>query len=271
MEKLSDEEFHELVLYFIERELVDGVPEDYFGSEQPINGDAEVELDCLGNPACSSSAPTTDVVPVDKEVVTLHRVLDWSIPIVESQHIDDRGVYRTAADIKKVATLKRQLWKGKEPKDFLTEIVPCMLKNAFKELKTPFFNEQAYEEFFAAWSLTETTEKVSKLREALRLLSKTHRTILVKLLRHLNAVAAKSETNKMTRENLCIVWGPTILQSGNPFNDFTGGAIFEFILQEYDQVFDDAFIKDCQQQQEVHNEQQGFWKRVRQMFFCCCC
>ena len=54
MEKLSDEEFHELVLYFIERKLVDGEPEDYFVSDHSINDDAAVEVDYLGNPACSS-------------------------------------------------------------------------------------------------------------------------------------------------------------------------------------------------------------------------
>ncbi|XP_077413042.1 GEM-interacting protein isoform X2 [Vanacampus margaritifer] len=146
---------------------------------------------------------------------------------IESRALALQGVYRVSGSKPRVQKLCQALEELKEDVD-LSEVSPhditCILKHFFKELPEPLLTFKLYNELITAgrsiqhvgeWELTRDTNEfmdlVRNLQQLLRKLPVCHYNTLQHLILHLHKVSRNNE-NKMSSNNLGIVFGPTLLR-----------------------------------------------------------
>ncbi|XP_051904366.1 GEM-interacting protein [Hippocampus zosterae] len=179
---------------------------------------------------------------------------------IESRALSLQGVYRVSGSKPRVQKLCQALEEFKEDVD-LSEVSPhdvtCILKHFFKELPEPLLTFELYTEFITAgrsiqqvgeWDSTqdtnEFTDVVCSLQQLLQKLPLCRYNTLEHLILHLHKVSRNNE-NKMSSNNLGIVFGPTLLrppvctdQPAVALQENTYQALLvDFLISHHDKVF----------------------------------
>ncbi|XP_037112626.1 GEM-interacting protein [Syngnathus acus] len=179
---------------------------------------------------------------------------------IESRALSLQGVYRVSGSKPRVQKLCQALEELKEDVD-LSEVSPhditSILKHFFKELPEPLLTFELYNEFIAAgrsiqrvgdWETTQDANKlmdlVGNLQQLLRKLPVCRYNTLQHLIRHLHKVSRNNE-NKMSSNNLGIVFGPTLLrppvcteQPAVALQENTYQAsLVDFLISHHDKIF----------------------------------
>lgn len=89
--------------------------------------------------------------------------------------------------------------------------VATLLKRFFRDMRAPLLTHELYDTFIAADD-SSGDERLDNLRQAVALLPDFNSRVLHRLLVYLNRVAAHSEENFMTPQNLAIVFAPNLLR-----------------------------------------------------------
>jgi len=120
-------------------------------------------------------------------------------------------LFRVSAGVKELESLKISVDKGEKVVwDKLdAHLVAGLLKCYFIELPQPLFTFGLYDNFIAA---IDDADPKHKLKEIVAKLPINNRTIANCLFAFLNKVAARSEVNKMTSQNLAIVFSQILLR-----------------------------------------------------------
>lgn len=95
------------------------------------------------------------------------------------------------------------------------------LKRFMRDLPERLLGRQA-SSFVGVAAMQSQADKINAYKELLARLPTIERQTLRKLIGHLNFIASQAARNKMSVENLAIVWGPTLLQSR--VGIFSGGT-----------------------------------------------
>lgn len=98
------------------------------------------------------------------------------------------------------------LTKVEEP-----HIVTGLLKTYMRECPEPLLTFNLCEQFFAADSIENGTEKLNTVKNLIGQLPQVNRDTLAELFKLLTKIVEHQEKNKMTSNNLATVWGPNIL------------------------------------------------------------
>jgi len=163
------------------------------------------------------SEETTDI---DEKLLAAIYLL---IECIEARGLEHEGIYRvsgsyTASKNLKAAMVKHDITKPEELKamvdatDSVHELT-ATFKQILRAMKPPLLTYAHYDAFKTAVHQSDLNERNMALGEALKLLPVDRLQVIKQLIAHLRKVAALQQTNKMTEENLALMFGPTIMRS----------------------------------------------------------
>ncbi|ORY95547.1 hypothetical protein BCR43DRAFT_459372 [Syncephalastrum racemosum] len=175
---------------------------------------------------------------------TVPLLVQKCIHAVESQGgLQREGIYRVSGRMTKFDTLKIEFEKDEEgiqldehKHDIFT--IASVLKVYLRELDQPLFPlsvqyRMDYSNLSEAQRLPELQTKLSELPEA-------HRDTLNYVIQHLARVAAASSVNKMTVQNLAVIFTPAIFHDHNQGEhpgEWCSDKVFEDLIQYHESIF----------------------------------
>jgi phosphoinositide-3-kinase regulatory subunit len=138
---------------------------------------------------------------------------------VERRGLDAEGIYRVSASLLDINKLK-QAFDDDPYKVNLDDrrwndvhTISACLKLYFRELPTPLFTFNLYDDFISAASVSVSDElKYERIKEVISRLPERNRSVLTVLMQHLTRIVQNSPVNMMTAQNVAIVFGPTLIR-----------------------------------------------------------
>lgn len=125
-------------------------------------------------------------------------------------------------------------------------VITGALKMFFRELPEPIIPFILFDEFIAAVQISEVDEKVQTLKDLVRSLPEPNHDTLNYIICHLNSVREHSEMNRMTTQNIGIVFGPTLMRpekeqfANIAANMAYQNQVVENFLTHYEEIFGDS-------------------------------
>uniref|UniRef100_A0A8C6Y8C1 Rho GTPase activating protein 9 n=1 Tax=Naja naja TaxID=35670 RepID=A0A8C6Y8C1_NAJNA len=121
-------------------------------------------------------------------------------------------------------------------------VITGALKLFFRELPESLVPYSHVDECIASVKLSDHKEKVSKLAGLIQTLPQPNRDTLHYLLQHLRRVMDHSDVNRMTTQNIGIVFGPTLLRHERDVASLIEDMVYqnqvvELLLTEFASIF----------------------------------
>lgn len=168
------------------------------------------------------------------------------IRAVERRGLDIDGLYRVSGNL---AVIQKLRFKADHEELDLEDgqwedvhVITGALKLFFRELPEPLFPFSHFNKFIEAIRQVDYNTKMSYVCNLVKTLPQPNHDTMKLLFGHLRNVIEYGEDNRMTVQNVAIVFGPTLLRPENESNNLTMHMVFqnqivEFILNEYDRIF----------------------------------
>jgi hypothetical protein len=165
--------------------------------------------------------------------------------------LDIEGLFRIAGPKSGIKDLKDTLDKGVDV-DFAaakTDITALgdVMKQFFREMPECLLLFSLYSKFLDVLHIPEKEAQAQELRSLVSQLPSLNQEVLRELLNFLRFLAINSSVNKMSYDNLGLVWGPNLLwsdpnsSSGNMLDILAGAGKIRFVvtimLEEFDTIF----------------------------------
>ncbi|KAG8441286.1 hypothetical protein GDO86_006860 [Hymenochirus boettgeri] len=175
---------------------------------------------------------------------------------IEQRALLQQGLYRISGAKARVEKLLQAFENGRELVDLSGHSphdITCLLKHFLKQLPDSVVSHHLYEDFMAfskdflddAKNHENSQDAVQRMKVILRWLPDSNYNTLRHLIAHLYRVSERYEENKMSPNNLGIIFGPTLIRpsagqdiSVNCLID-TGyqAQAVEFLIQNYEKIF----------------------------------
>ncbi|KAJ8364768.1 hypothetical protein SKAU_G00135990 [Synaphobranchus kaupii] len=181
-----------------------------------------------------------------QEKTTIPSFVEKCIKAVERRGVDIDGIYRVSGNL---AVIQKLRFKADHDELDLEDgqwedihVITGALKLFFRELPEPLFSYSHFNSFLAAIKIPDNTLKVNQMRKLVKTLPQPNHDTMELLFRHLRKVIACGESNRMSVQNVAIVFGPTLLRPEMESGNITMHMVFqnqivEFILNEYEKIF----------------------------------
>ncbi|XP_029977457.1 rho GTPase-activating protein 15 isoform X2 [Sphaeramia orbicularis] len=168
------------------------------------------------------------------------------IRAVEKRGLDIDGLYRVSGNL---AVIQKLRFKADHEELDLEDgqwedvhVITGALKLFFRELPEPLFPFSHFNKFIEAIRTPDYNIKLSYICNLVKTLPQPNHDTMKLLFGHLRNVIQFGEDNRMTVQNVAIVFGPTLLRPETESNNLTMHMVFqnqivEFILNEYDRIF----------------------------------
>lgn len=121
-------------------------------------------------------------------------------------------------------------------------VITGALKLFFRELPEPLVPFSAFHDFVDSIKIADHLERVERLKMLVLSLPPANQHTLQHMIRHLRRVMERSDSNRMSTQNIGIVFGPTLMrpenESGNmAFNMVYQNQAIETLLSQYQHIF----------------------------------
>ncbi|XP_010187730.1 PREDICTED: GEM-interacting protein, partial [Mesitornis unicolor] len=179
---------------------------------------------------------------------------------IEARALSVQGIYRISGSKARVEKLCQAFENGRslvELSEHSPHDITGVLKHFLKELSAPVLLSQLYDDVIAlAKDLQKpgdeksdctsfSSDAIQSMKDLLSKLPGSNYNTLRHLIAHLYRVAEKYEENKMSPNNLGIVFGPTLIRPGSGSDVSMSclvdsgyqAQIVEFLIQNYEKVF----------------------------------
>eukprot|EP00055_Hartaetosiga_balthica_P004559 m.12105 g.12105 ORF g.12105 m.12105 type:complete len:1216 (-) comp3955_c0_seq1:647-4294(-) len=165
----------------------------------------ETDLDLMQSVAIKSHAFFTDQLP---------RICRNIMQEVERRGLFTEGLYRISGTTSRVKELKESLVLGKMEvmKEVQIPTLTSLLKKFLREMDPPLLTHKLYHDFVGCLDKI-GEEQQMQLSSVLQKLPVNNYRLLSTLIHHLQRVASESVTNRMSLENLALLFGPTMMKS----------------------------------------------------------
>lgn len=188
-------------------------------------------------------------IPLDivceREKQKIPRVVETLLGEIEKRGMEELGLYRVSGSVASVNLLKGQFDSGahvnmEDSRWYDINTVAGCFKLYLRELPEPILTNQLSAEFIECGkAIIDDEASLGPLYSALRKLPEPNFNLLKRLLRHLGAVAALEEKNKMKTPNLAIVFSMSFLPSnGMEYMRATQNLVNSMI------VYNEALFRD---------------------------
>ncbi|XP_037319731.2 rho GTPase-activating protein 27 isoform X2 [Pungitius pungitius] len=181
-----------------------------------------------------------------QEKTTVPSFVEKCINAVEKRGLDIDGLYRVSGNL---AVIQKLRFKADHEELDLEDgqwedvhVITGALKLFFRELPEPLFPFSHFNNFIAAIRTPDYKTKVSRMNELVKSLPSPNHDTMKLLFGHLRRVIQFGEDNRMTVQNVAIVFGPTLLRPEMEASNITMHMVFqnqivELILNEYERFF----------------------------------
>ncbi|XP_070981099.1 rho GTPase-activating protein 27-like isoform X1 [Oncorhynchus clarkii lewisi] len=181
-----------------------------------------------------------------QENTTIPSFVEKCIRAVEKRGLDMDGLYRVSGNL---AVIQKLRFKADHEELDLEDgqwedihVITGALKLFFRELPEPLFPFSHFSRFIQAIRTVDYHHKVSYMRELVESLPRPNHDTMELLFSHLRKVIEYGEENRMTVQNVAIVFGPTLLRPEMESANITMHMVFqnqivELILNQYEYIF----------------------------------
>ncbi|XP_072229332.1 rho GTPase-activating protein 27 [Leuresthes tenuis] len=181
-----------------------------------------------------------------QEKTTVPSFVEKCIQAVERRGLDIDGLYRVSGNL---AVIQKLRFKADHEELDLEDgqwedvhVITGALKLFFRELPEPLFPFSHFNKFISAIRIPDYNSKLSCIYELVRTLPPPNHDTMELLFGHLHRLIKFGEDNRMTVQNVAIVFGPTLLRPEMESANITMHMVFqnqivEFILNEYERIF----------------------------------
>ncbi|XP_028845815.1 rho GTPase-activating protein 27 isoform X2 [Denticeps clupeoides] len=167
------------------------------------------------------------------------------IQTVEKRGLGIDGIYRVSGNL---ATIQKLRFKADHEDLDLEEghwdihVITGALKLFFRELQEPLFPFSRFNNFIAGIKIPNPEKRLGYMTELVQSLPTANIKTMEALFKHLRKVIEHGEENRMTVQNIAIVFGPTLLrpevESANiAMYMVCQNQIVEFVLNEFNNLF----------------------------------
>ncbi|KAF4012703.1 hypothetical protein G4228_004292 [Cervus hanglu yarkandensis] len=183
----------------------------------------------------------------EREKSLVPRFVQQSIRAVEARGLDIDGLYRISGNL---ATIQKLRYKVDHDERLDLEdgrwedvhVITGALKLFFRELPEPLFPFSHFRQFLAAIKLQDPAKRFRCVRDLVRSLPAPNHDTLRALFQHLCRVIEHGERNRMSVQNVAIVFGPTLLrpeteEASMPMTMVFQNQVVELILQQCSDIF----------------------------------
>ncbi|CAM9344265.1 unnamed protein product [Lampetra fluviatilis] len=183
----------------------------------------------------------------EREGSTVPNFARLSVQCVERKGLQVDGIYRVSGNLATIQKL-RFIVDHEEKLDLEesqwddVHVITGALKMFFRELPEPLFPFKFFPHFINAIKIKDYAEKIRCMGKLIAILPPTNRETMKLLFKHLATVVAHGKTNRMSVQNLAIVFGPTLLRPEQEVGHFAvhmmyQNQIVEHILTEHKTFF----------------------------------
>uniref|UniRef100_A0A3Q3XQL5 Uncharacterized protein n=1 Tax=Mola mola TaxID=94237 RepID=A0A3Q3XQL5_MOLML len=181
-----------------------------------------------------------------QERTTVPHFVEKCIKAVERRGLDIDGLYRVSGNL---AIIQKLRFKADHEDLDLEDgqwedvhVITGALKLFFRELPEPLFPYSHFNKFVSAIRIADYHTKLSCIYELVQSLPPSNHDTMKLLFGHLRRVIHYGDDNRMTVQNVAIVFGPTLLRPEMESANITMHMVFqnqivEFILNEYERIF----------------------------------
>lgn len=181
-----------------------------------------------------------------QERTTVPSFVEKCIRAVEKRGLDIDGLYRVSGNL---AIIQKLRFKADHEELDLEDgqwedvhVITGALKLFFRELPEPLFPYSHFNNFITAIRIPDYNAKMSCMYELVRSLPLPNHDTMKLLFGHLRRVIEYGGDNRMTVQNVAIVFGPTLLRPEMEASNIAMHMVFqnqivEFVLNEYERIF----------------------------------
>ncbi|KAB5560129.1 hypothetical protein GE09DRAFT_1236719 [Coniochaeta sp. 2T2.1] len=186
----------------------------------------------------------------ERDQLAVPMVVYQCIQAVDLYGLRVEGIYRLSGSLPNVNKLKAMFDHDsgsaaldfRNPENFFHDVnsVAGLLKQFFRDLPDPLLTREHYHSFIEAAKQEDETLRRDSLHAIINNLPDPNYATLRALTLHLHRVIENSSINRMSTQNLAIVFGPTLMGTDSNLAD-SGyqSKVVETILQNTYQIFDD--------------------------------
>ncbi|KAF6738787.1 Rho GTPase-activating protein 15 [Oryzias melastigma] len=183
----------------------------------------------------------------ERERCTVPRFVRLCTEAVERRGLDTDGIYRVSGNLAVIQKLRFLV--NHEEKLNLDEsewedihVITGALKLFFRELPEPVVPFGFFTDIVETAKMPDYVEKVDRLKCLVLGMPPPNHDTLQFMCQHLRRVLGHSDTNRMTTQNIGIVFGPTLMRPEQDTGNMAVNMVFqnqavELILTEFDHIF----------------------------------
>ncbi|TCD61700.1 hypothetical protein EIP91_008029 [Steccherinum ochraceum] len=177
-------------------------------------------------------------------------IVDKCIDAVDFHGLDYEGIYRKTGGSRLCKVITQLFERGdydafdlRDDEEF-NDIcsVTSVLKSYFRSLPDPLLTYALHDKFIEATSVKDEAVKTDMMRTIVSELPAEHYQTTRALMLHLHRVRERSEVNLMHARNIGVVFGPTLMRSRDPnqeFSDMAGKALsVECLVENAPAIFE---------------------------------
>jgi len=148
------------------------------------------------------------------QAIGIPSFVEQAITYLDNYGLEAEGLFRMSGDVTEMKIMQQQIDEGMDisfNNRTLLHSVSGLLKKYFRELPEPLFTHALYTKFLEMSVIEDRDFKRKRCIELLNALPPANRRLVKFFMSFLQRVAAFSDKNKMTSENLALVIGPNLL------------------------------------------------------------
>ncbi|XP_016412911.1 rho GTPase-activating protein 27-like, partial [Sinocyclocheilus rhinocerous] len=167
------------------------------------------------------------------------------IRTVEKRGLGIDGLYRVSGNLSVIQKLRFKADHEDldlEEGNWDIHVITGALKLFFRELQEPLFPYNLFNDFINGIKIPDYYNKIAHMRNLVRSLLPPNRETMEALFSHLRKVIQHGDENRMTVQNVAIVFGPTLLKPEVETANIATYMVFqnqivEFLLNEFQSIF----------------------------------
>ncbi|XP_075055475.1 rho GTPase-activating protein 9 isoform X2 [Mixophyes fleayi] len=183
-----------------------------------------------------------------REHSTVPKFVRLCTEAVDEKGLDVDGIYRVNGNLSIIQKL-RFIVDREEKLDLNSSewedihVITGALKMFFRELPEPLIPFSMFDEFVSAVQIPDVAERVQTMKELVENLPEPNHDTLKYITCHLNRVKEHCEMNRMTTQNVGIVFGPTLMRpEKEQFANIAANMVYqnqvvEHFLTYYEEIF----------------------------------
>uniref|UniRef100_A0A672L3N9 Rho GTPase activating protein 9 n=1 Tax=Sinocyclocheilus grahami TaxID=75366 RepID=A0A672L3N9_SINGR len=165
---------------------------------------------------------------------------------VERRGLETDGIYRVSGNLAVIQKLRFAVNHERldldDPQWDDIHVITGALKLFFRELPEPLVPYGFFHDVVETVKLSDYLDKVDRLKLLVLSMPPHNQHTLQHVIQHLRRVMERSDSNRMTTQNIGIVFGPTLMRPENESGNMAINMVYqnqavELLLSEYQQIF----------------------------------